>query len=84
MLSFPQQAVLSQQYSSKIPTELEYVERPVFMTEVNFQKFWNFELASQECIKVPNWLNIGLMQRDRQHSQNLNNDTFYRPPVNSA
>ena len=23
-------------------------------------------------------------KRDRQHSQNFNNDTFYRPPVTSA
>ena len=27
---------------------------------------------------------IGFQQRDRQDSQNLNNDTFYRPPVTSA
>ena len=27
---------------------------------------------------------IGLQQMDRQDSQNLNNNTFYRPPVTSA
>ena len=27
---------------------------------------------------------VGFQQRDRQNSQNLNNDTFYRPPVTSA
>ena len=27
---------------------------------------------------------IGFQQNDRQHDQNLNNDTFCRPPVTSA
>ena len=27
---------------------------------------------------------IGFQQSDRQHDQNLNNDTFHRPPVTSA
>ena len=28
--------------------------------------------------------NVGFQQRDRQDSQNLKTDTFYRPPVTSA
>ena len=39
---------------------------------------------TQEGIKVPIWISRGFQQRDRQDSQNLNNDTFYRPPVTST
>ena len=45
--SIHQQSTLSKQISSKTPTELRYVERSVFMKEVNIQKLWNFELGSQ-------------------------------------
>ena len=50
------------------------------MKEVNTQNLWTFELVTQEGINVPIWIII----RFRQHDQNLNNDTFYRPPVTSA
>ena len=39
---------MSKQILNKTPTELRYVERSVFMKEVNNQKVWNFELGSQE------------------------------------
>ena len=55
-----------------------------FMKAVNTQNLWTFELRTQEGINVPIWIFVGLQQRDRQDSQNLNNDTFYRPPVTSA
>ena len=35
-------------------------------------------------INIPIWIIIGFQQRQRQNSQNLNNDTFYRPAVKSA
>ena len=35
-------------------------------------------------MNVPIWIFLGFPQRDRQNSQNLNNDTFCRLPVNSA
>ena len=35
-------------------------------------------------MNVPIWIIIGFQQRDRQDSQNLNNDTFCRLPVVSA
>ena len=35
-------------------------------------------------MNVPIWKIVGFQQRDRQDSQNLNNDTFYRPPVTNA
>ena len=35
-------------------------------------------------INVAIWNIIGFQQSDRQHDQNLNNDTFYRTPVTSA
>ena len=82
--SMSQQTVLSNQILNKTPTELQYIERSVFMKEVNTQNLWNFELGTQECINVPIWIIIGFQQQDRQNSQNENNDTFYRPPITSA
>ena len=81
--SMSQQAVLSNQIVNRIPTELQYIERSVFMKEVNTQNLWNFELRTQEGINVPIWIIIGFQQQDRQNSQNENNDTFYRPSVTS-
>ena len=54
------------------------------MKEVNTQKFWTFELATQEGVNVPIWIYVAFQQHDRQHDQTLNNDTFYRKPVTSA
>ena len=82
--SMQQQAILSDQILNNKPTELRYVERSVFMKEVNNQSVWNFELGSQENMNVPIWIIIGIQQRDRQDSRNLNNDTFCRLPVVSA
>ena len=82
--SIQQQSTLSKQILSKTPTELRYVERSVFMKEVNNQNLSNFELGSHENMNVPIWVIIGFQQRDRQDSQNLNNDTFCRIPVVSA
>ena len=55
--SIQQQGTLSKQILSKTPTELRYVERSVFMKQVNNQNVWNFELGSQENMNVP----IGLL-----------------------
>ena len=82
--SMSQQAVISNQIVNRIPTELQYIERSVFMKEVNTQNLWNFELGTQEGINVRIWIIIGFQQQDRQNSQNENNDTFYRPSVTSA
>ena len=82
--SMSQQALSSNQIVNRIPTELNYIERSVFMKEVNTQNIWNFELVTREGINVPIWIIIGFQQQDRQKSQNENNDTFYRPPVTSA
>ena len=54
------------------------------MREVNTQNFWTFELGTQEGIKTPIWIIVGFHQRNRQDSQIINNDTFYRSPVTSA
>ena len=54
------------------------------MKEVNTQNLWPFVLGSQEGINVLIWIVIGFQQRDGQNSENLNNHTFYRPPVTSA
>ena len=82
--SMSQEAIMSKQILNKTPTELRYVERSVFMKEVNNQNLWNFELGSQENMNVPIWIIIGFKQQDRQDSQDLNNDTICRLPVVSA
>ena len=82
--SIQQQAILSKQIINKTPTQIHYVERSVFMKEVNTQNFWNFELGTQEGINIPTWIFVAFQQNDRQHDQNLNNDTFVRLPVISA
>ena len=66
------------------PTQLNYIERSVFMKEVNTQNLWTFDLGSQEGINVPIWIFVAFQQNDRQNDRNLNNDTFYRPLVTSA
>ena len=83
-LSVQQQSTISKQILSKTPTELRYVERSVFMKQVNNQNVWSFELGSQANMNVPIWIIIGFQQQDRQDSKNLNNDTFCRLPVVSA
>ena len=82
--SIQQQGTLSKQILSKTPTELRFVERSVFMKEVNNQNLWNFELGGHDKMNVPIWIFIGFQQRDRQDSQNLNNVTFCRLPVVNA
>ena len=82
--SMQQQAFLSKQIIHKTPTQIQYPERSVFMKEVNTQNFWTFELGTQEGINIPTWIFVAFQQNDRQHDQNLNNDTFVRLPVISA
>ena len=82
--SVQQENILMKQIINKTPTELRYIERSVFMKEVNNQNLWNFELGSQENMNIPIWIIIGFQQRDREDTQNLNNDTFCRLPVVSA
>ena len=72
------------QIKKNTPTQLNYVERSVFMKEVNTQNLWSFELGTQEGINVPIWIFVAFQQNDRENDQNLNNDTFYRPLVTSA
>ena len=59
------------QIVNKKPTEPRYVERSVFMKEVNTQNLWTFELGTQEGIKVPVWIIVGFQQSDRQLDQNI-------------
>ena len=74
--SMTQQGIMSKQILNKTATELRYIERSVFMKQVNNQNVWNFELGSQENMNVPIWNIIRFQQQDRQDSQNPNNDTF--------
>ena len=41
-------------------------------------------MGTGEVINLPIWIIVGFQQRERQESQNLNNDTLYRPAVISA
>ena len=82
--SIQQQSILSKQILNKTPTQIQYPERSVFMKEVITQNFWTFELGTQQGINMPTWIFIGFQQNERQHDQNLNNDTFVRLPVISA
>ena len=82
--SVQQQSILSKQILNKTPTQIQYPERSVFMKEVNTQNVWTFELGTQEGVNIPTWIFIAFQQNDRQHDQNLNNDTFVRLPVISA
>ena len=82
--SMQQQSILSKQILNKTPTETKYPERSVFMKEVNTLNFWTFELGTQEVFTIPTWIFVAFQQNDRQHDQNLNNDTFVRLPVISA
>ena len=82
--SMQQQAILSKQIINKTPTQILYPEKAVFMKEVNTQNFWTFGLGTQEGINIPTWIFVAFQQNDRQHDQNLNNDTFVRLPVISA
>ena len=75
---------LMTQIKKNTPTLLHYIERSVFMKEVNTQNLWTFELGTQEGVNVPIWIFVAFQQSDRQNNQNLNNDTFYKPPVSSA
>ena len=80
----PQQLIFSKQILSKIPTELRYVERSIYTKQVNTRNFWTFGLGTQEGINVPIWIIAGFQQRDRHGSENLINDSFYRPPITNA
>ena len=82
--SVQQQSILSKQILNKTPTQIQYPERSVFMKEVNTQNVWTFELGTQEGVSIPTWIFVAFQQNDRQHDQNLNNDTFVRLPVISA
>ena len=68
--SLKEQGILMKQITDKIPTELRYVERSVFMKELNTQNNWSFELGTQEGLIVPIWIIVGFRHRDRQHDQN--------------
>ena len=82
--SLKEQGILMKQITDKIPTELRFVERSVFMKEVNTQSFWSFELGTHENMNVTIWITVGFQQRDRQDTQNLANDIFCRLPITSA
>ena len=74
--SIPQQGILLKHILSKLPTQLRYSERSVFIKEVNDQNLSTFELESQKGINV-SIFNICVFQQGyKQNSKNLNNDVF--------
>ena len=74
--SIEQQRMLMKQIVDKTPTELNYPEISVFMKEVKPQNLWTFKLGTQEGPNVSLLIYVAFQQNDRQHDQNLNNDTF--------
>ena len=79
-----QQNIIMNQTVKKMAIELRYIERSVFMTEVNTQNLWTSELGTQADINNPIRIFVIFQQSDRQHDQNLNNDSFSRMPVTPA
>ena len=73
-----------QQISIKTPTKIRFIERSVFMKDLNNENLWKFKLGSQESMIVPMWIIKGFQHRDRQELQNLNDDTFCRLLVVSS
>ena len=69
--SVKQQTILMDQIVKKIPTDLHYVERSVFMQEVKNQKIWQFQIGVEEGINIPIFITIGFQQQDRENSPNL-------------
>ena len=51
--STEQQKIISKKISSKIPTELQYVERSILMKKVSSRNLWTFELGTEESLNVP-------------------------------
>ena len=82
--SLKEQGIIMKQITDRIPTELRYVERSVFMKEVKTQNLWSSELGTHEKMNVPIWIIVGFRRRDRQDSQKLASDTFCRLPITSA
>ena len=62
--SIPQPGTLSKQVLSRTPMQLRYIERSVFMKEVNNQNLWNFVLGSQKSMNLPIWIVIRFQHRD--------------------
>ena len=56
---------LMTQIKKNTPTLLHYVERSVFMKEVNTQNLWIFELGTQEGVNVPIWIFAAFIQSNR-------------------
>ena len=54
-LPFKQEGILCKQKLIRTPTEIRYIERPVFLKKVHNENLRVFELRSQENINVPIW-----------------------------
>ena len=78
------QNIIMNQTIKKMATELRYPVRSVFMKENITQKFSTFELGTQEGFNIPIWIFTIFRQSDKEHDQNLTDDTFVRLPIVSA
>ena len=63
--SLDQERILTKQIVNKIPTQLRYIERSLFIKAVNIQKVWNFELGALETMDVPIWITINRLSAKR-------------------
>ena len=64
--SISQQKKLMNQIVNKVPTELQYVERNVFLKEIKIPNLWSFELGLHEGKNIPIWIIIGFQKREEK------------------
>ena len=53
-----QKRLTFKQIPSKIPTELQCVERSIFMQEVSTKNYRSLELGTPEGMNVPIWISV--------------------------
>ena len=67
--SISQQSLPSNQNLSKVPTDNKYVERSVFIKEVNLRTLWTFKLGTQDGVNIRIWTIVGFQQKEKDKIQ---------------
>ena len=74
--SLENQQIMMDQLLNKDPTELYYMERNVFRTDVNTDNNWTFDLGS-----TPTFVRVGFQAKNKVNSQTHDNAIFDRLPI---
>ena len=82
--SIPQQVMLYKQILCKATTELQCIERSGLMKDVIEQTSSTFELRPHQRMSDPSWKTIEFQQREKQSSEDLNNNISDRLSVESS